>query len=61
MKKGWDLIEQPKRVCEYCIYRTKWMKWLPSVTSTTNEREYGKKEKDVDCDEYLKSSKTQGL
>ena len=32
------------------------MKWLPSATSTTNEQEYGKKERDADRDEYLSSS-----
>ena len=35
------------------------MKWLLSFTSTTNEQEYGKKERADDHDEYFKSSKAQ--
>src|SRR6266487_2402329 len=45
MNKECRLTEQQRRVCEYCSYRTKWMKWLLSFTLTKNEQEYDKEER----------------
>jgi len=54
MNKGCRLTELQGSACAYCIYRTKWMKFL-SVTSTTNEQEYGRKERDVAMNYFMSS------